>query len=88
MFYQIILIIIFVFIILYFTNSFSYFEGFSSKILNLNINNSQSGGGNDVNYVTPYYGAWGGWGNWGNNYGPYYSRYPYYYNNYRSPYFY
>ena len=77
MFFQIILLLI----IMYFTNSFSYLEGFSSKILNLNINNSQAGGGcNDVNYVTPYYGGW-------NGYNPYYGRYPYYYNNYRFPYY-
>ena len=74
-----IVIIVVIVIIMYFTNSLVYLEGFGSKIINLNINNSQTGsGGCNTNFVTPWYGAW-------TSYRPYYSQYPYYP---RYPYFY
>jgi hypothetical protein len=74
MFYQIIFLFILILIVLYLSDAFVSLEQFGSKILNLNINNSQSGS-NEPNIITPYYGSW-------YNYRPYYPRYPYYYNNY------
>ena len=74
---QIILIIVLLLVILYLTDSFTYLEGFGSKILNLNVNSQSGGGCCDNNVVMPYYGPW--YNNW---YYPYYTRYPYFYNNY------
>jgi hypothetical protein len=73
---KIVIIIVLLLIVMYLTDSFIYFkENFKTKILNLNINNTQSGG-YDTNFITPYYGAWYGMYNY------YYPRYPYFYNNY------